>query len=246
MTTASTQGGHQQKIQDDALTISQLGYDSQAQTWQAQLSISSRQTTLHAPNVLDEKILKWYLEDHPLSAPLERVRKLSAEAYLECYGSKLLGRLAPNPIAEDSSEVSILVEDAPGEERSIQELHWEVLEATLGVHGDSRVTVMRVVRAGNPSRETFAHLPSPGPFRVLLIVARQDLLQPNSMFANTLMQCVDSLGSQVLQVDMVRPGTYRAFKKHLQTVSERGIRYNLIHFDLHGSVKARRSKGKNS
>lgn len=124
--------------------------------------------------------------------------------------------------------------------RSINELHWETLEAELTSNEEGQVTVIRVVPTKTFPKDRFAHLKTPGPFRILLIVARSDLSETNHRVAtNSLIRCAECLGSDVLQVDVVRPGTFAAFKKHLARAAKRGLYYNLIHFDMHGSVKER-------
>jgi len=39
-----------------------------------------------------------------------------------------------------------------------------------------------------------------------------------------------------IEMDIIRPGTWRALKSHLRRSREEGVRYDVVHFDLHGTI----------
>lgn len=69
-----------------------------------------------------------------------------------------------------------------------------------------------------------------------------------SIATKTLLRLRDELnghaGRNKLNVEIVRPGTFEAFKEHLQRTEEtRGPGYfHLVHFDTHGTVRSRKGK----
>ena len=143
----------------------------------------------------------------------------------------------------------------PGE--TVHRLHWEVLEgpALWPAEIVSRVVLRRRVATGSirirdVSLWSKATTKSPS-FNILLVIARdtnvdrtafQDV-DPSST-SQALFAIEDALDASQAQyryrlnVEIVRPGTFEAFKEHLKASrKERGDGYfHLVHFDLHGRV----------
>jgi CHAT domain len=141
--------------------------------------------------------------------------------------------------------------------QSLHALHWEVLEQpSLWNPDDIGIRVRRVVldkksekcpismNASNPVDSFDATC-----FRVLLVVARdctndvasyQDI-GPDRI-SSTLLQIKQELeekcGRPVLEIQIVRPGTFTALETHLeQTLKTKGPNYfHLVHFDIHGKI----------
>jgi hypothetical protein len=124
---------------------------------------------------------------------------------------------------------------------SLHSIHWEVLE-DVDMWGD-RVKFRTVVRRKLPEVDMQSSaLPqkvSAG-FNILLVVARELLADSSEISSRHMsMEVVDVIrelpsGTQV-HLEMVRPGTWEAFEKHLES-RDPGF-FKLVHFDMHGRVR---------
>ncbi|KAH7251104.1 hypothetical protein BKA59DRAFT_553675 [Fusarium tricinctum] len=150
-----------------------------------------------------------------------------------------------------------------GSDNSIQQLFWETLEyRSLWSHPNWQVIVRRclnyqrtVPRTCFDNAHTWANKNGPRSFNVLLVVARDLTNDPSvyedvspSIATNTLLKLrheLNQYSSRIkLNVEMVRPGTFKAFKEHLlRSETMRGPGYfHLVHFDTHGTVALKKSK----
>lgn len=154
-------------------------------------------------------------------------------------------------------------EDSNGIEESIHQLFWETLEANrLWSHPNCHVIVRRCLNhrqtSSPPQLEKvnpWIHDDGSSTLNVLLVVARDLTSDPTvyedvspSIATKTLLGLRDELdrhvGRHKLNVEIVRPGTFGAFKQHLRRTEEiRGPGYfHLVHFDTHGTVKSIKGK----
>ncbi|CAH0046700.1 unnamed protein product [Clonostachys solani] len=152
-------------------------------------------------------------------------------------------------------------QDETGSEQNVKhdvhQLLWETLEdPALWSYTHWRVIVSRSWRACQQEDIILTQKIDTMPHRtnalnVLLVVAR-DLSQHPSVYndvdpnvaTSTLLQLRDRLKTAFhgmeLNLEVVRPGTWDAFKDHLML---RGRNYfHLVHFDLHGSIGTRAKK----
>lgn len=147
--------------------------------------------------------------------------------------------------------------------QSFHRLHWELLETpSLWPSFISEVAVTRIVAGVNVDPDSRQVLPlsvplvsSPptrGTYNVLLVISRdlksdmQDAL-PDSVL-NALLRVQAELKTRaypfLLNVEVVRPGTFAALEEHLKTSTHRhGPGYfDLVHFDMHGIVRQGRER----
>lgn len=155
--------------------------------------------------------------------------------------------------------IDVSHDDKGGSKESIHGLFWETLESpALWSHPRWEVAVSRSVwpREGVPSLTKvdawLSNKATTTELNVLLVIAR-DLSQDPSKYSdvdpslatNVLLDVRRRLAMSYrpvrLNIEMVRPGTWNAFKKHLQdTDSRRGRGYfHIVHFDMHGLVGLR-------
>ncbi|KAM6510496.1 hypothetical protein FSOLCH5_010936 [Fusarium solani] len=149
-------------------------------------------------------------------------------------------------------------------EDNMHQLFWETLESReLWGYPTWHVIVRRCMK-----RQAALLAPQPetinpwvdgdgsATINILLVVARDLTSNPSvyddvspSIATTTLLKLRDHLnkvpGRIKLNVEVVRPGTFEAFKEHLQRTEQtrgRGY-YHIVHFDMHGRVGLRKGSG---
>ena len=198
-----------------------------------------------------ENLLGDYPDELLKQLPLRRVLLPHLEAGAYTLHSVLLS-------------IDICNDDDACSGESIHRLFWETLEAPqLWSHNSWQVEVRRSVW---PHGIDLVSSPQPGlspPHRaatsalnVLLVIAR-DLSNDPSQYsdadpdiaANALFKVKEGIRktnrSTILNLEIARPGTLEALRKHLQGSEQRhGPGYfDIVHFDMHGKVGVRKSKG---
>jgi hypothetical protein len=150
-------------------------------------------------------------------------------------------------IASDDSETPV---------DDIHCLAWELLESVCPPNQPNcKIRVTRITedyRSENGLESPVSRAIQPAPtrltrrrarFRVLLVIAR-NLVRLNPRDADPhlaqfpLMNIQKRLGGQLL-LEVVRPGSVEELKVHLMTRRGQGVRFHLVHFDLHGSISSR-------
>jgi len=141
--------------------------------------------------------------------------------------------------------------------RSIHSLLWEVFEHPRIWHLknplQSTIPPPRITRVLTGQQLNVGSIVTHDNFRILLVVARsfQYLLieplekrpadAPPGLIQNILLEIGQYLKSNGLgsrfSLDVVRPGTFDQLKKFLKGETEAGRKYDLVHFDLHGSIR---------
>ena len=152
-------------------------------------------------------------------------------------------------------DVSERWESARSDRNGIHRLHWELLEApSLWRKRFRDIVVSRRVQAGDGSRSNARKVdlnPSSGSdgrpsFNVLLVLARDTAVNGTSyqdidpsattnVFFAIQRELKELRPEYSLNLEVVRPGTFAAFQKHLRR-STLTRHYHLVHFDLHGKI----------
>ncbi len=218
--------------------------------------------------VAEETQCRWYVERYASQEPFEKVKAKTAAGLIDGYGANLLDQLCldyvldrdmENALAEPSTLEIDIHESCQNSEpyrNSIHRLHWELLEApSLWRKCFAEIVVRRRVQAALKSKPSVRKvgLISKGDghssFNVLLVLARdtkvngtsyQDIdpsVTINVFFA--IQRELKQLNLDYsLNLEVVRPGTFAAFQKHLQRSTEKKAtgHYHLVHFDLHGRI----------
>jgi hypothetical protein len=143
-----------------------------------------------------------------------------------------------------------------GRRKSIHSLLWEVFEHPTIWHlkgpAESTNTPPRITRVltGQPPGRSIVTNEN---CRILLVVARsfQYLVRapfdkrladaPPGLIQNILLEIGHYLESKGLgsrfSLDVVRPGTFLQLKNFLKAETDAHRKYDLVHFDLHGSIR---------
>jgi hypothetical protein len=217
----------------------------------------------------DEDECRWYLDDY-LKSPFEKGRADIAVEALNSYADNLFDQLHLNrvwrwltgpttptnkvleiAIIENTESLNAVSSD------TIHRLHWEILESPrLWKNLHIQTTVRRIIPQNENSIPSITRVESWSqgvPTVNILLVISRDLtkmggeVDPNLAFQS--MQIVqrdlEARGASFrLNIEIVRPGSFKALKKHLEERSKR--RHNgdihIVHFDVHGQVGLR-SKG---
>ena len=213
------------------LTSLRTSWDTDAEPIQLQIKSPA--------DARQEETLRWFLEGF-IKDPFNEARADEARSYLQTYGAILCQTLCEAvSVPRSFSNASLLIIIKSGHAASrFQSLHWEILEdCALWVEPPSRITVLRqpfqTVRSLSP-RITLRE-----PLRVLIVCAR-DLdkwkrgkeINPRTI-TRPLLDIIEASGLKI-DLHIVRPCTWNKFKEYLVTHSN--IKFDIIHFDLHGEV----------
>ncbi len=211
--------------------------------------------------------LRWYLEQYASQEPFDSARAHKAATSISTYAKELQGQLKvdrifqkSDPLVDEDYSLTIDVEEGPAEghtsSSSLQSLHWELLEQLEVWSGFfSNVTVRRLSPQQFDSNNLAPMIPTPinGTLNVLVVIARNTEVNPTAYqdvgpFAalDVLLRIRETLEHHTralsLRLEVVRPGTFDALKRHLKTSTDAhgtGF-YHLIHLDVHGRVAKRR------
>ena len=201
--------------------------------------------TMSAPfDAEQEGELEWYFEEHLHLPFLEGKRAEQAAASIQVYGEHLFKQLfADQDLYAEYKQCSQNGPDTLQLEivgsPSFHRLHWEALRdprwpQPLALH----TPVIRKNTIPAPTRAQVR--PSPT-INVLIVVARP-FGNRDVGYRTISRPLVEALRqSQVpVQIDILRPGTYKALDQHLRESTNRygNGYYHVIHFDVHGAVLA--------
>ncbi|MCP4702710.1 MAG: tetratricopeptide repeat protein [Gammaproteobacteria bacterium] len=188
-----------------------------------------------------EAELEWYFEQHLKFPFIDKVRYRNAAESVRTCGETLFGQLFADRDAygdyrdalRDGFELEILGSPA------FHGLHWETLKdpeqpEPLALH---QVIVRKPLNL-NARFQPITPRESPV-LNILLVVARPEGRKDVGYrtISRPLVEMVRD-ASLPVNIEILRPGTYKALKQHLKQVSEtrgKGF-YHAIHFDLHGAV----------
>src|SRR5450755_679352 len=219
----------------------------QAGIFQAKVSFNQGQEydiTVHDPfSKEEEESLEWYFEKH-LSFPFtDQVKAQEAATSITTYGEKLFDQIfAADPLVLSTyktvaqAELNTLLIEIVGQP-SFHALHWEALkDPELSQPLALQATIVRRSTAPQGILATVRLSPT---INLLIITARPRGMRDIGYrtISRPLIEALHQADVPV-QVDILRPGTYKALENHLQEITRRhGVGYyHVIHFDVHGSL----------
>lgn len=221
----------------------------------------SARFTLEDPfNEHEYQEVRWYVEDFAMRDPFSQARANKATESQLRYGKRLVSAIRPfidevlgikpeNTSAHSWGAVHLLVA-GNGTGSSLHSLLWEIIERVECCNPPTFFAVTRVAERDPNDEQSI--LPGKEPssseqhFRILYVSARPSLRNDISYRAISrhiweLLKRTDGQHSQIL-LDFVRPGTWTKFQSVLK---DRGKGYyDLVHFDMHGTINKHSSPHK--
>ncbi|RPJ50214.1 MAG: CHAT domain-containing protein, partial [Chloroflexi bacterium] len=188
----------------------------------------------------EEKLLRWYFEQHLAYPFLDREKASRAAASIPTYGEALFRQ-----VFRELARADYTVARAPGlaglqfEIEGTPEfhaLHWEALKDP-DVTGPFALECPFVRKSRERAALKARVRPSPT-LNVLVVVARPRGRRDVG-YRTITRPLVDSLKKTGLpvRIDILRPGTYEALARHLDEMrSPEGGFYHIVHFDAHGAL----------
>ncbi len=190
-----------------------------------------------------EEDLAWYFEEH-LTFPFTRkVRANKAAASITSYGEALFKQifLSNSDVYADyrslvKAGLSALSIEIAGTAQ-FHMLHWEALkDPNLALPLSLQAMIVRKNLRPQSQPSTLR----PSPTINLLIVTARPSGQRDVGYRTISRPLVEALRSANLpvQIELLRPGTYRALENHLREVTAKHGEgyYHVVHFDVHGAV----------
>ena len=208
--------------------------------------------------------VRWYIEKYPQwPAGVFKMRAEKTEKSLPAWGGALYaaalgGDSAREPLeawkrAGGSRRFSVQVDGEPmegtdeDEAAQIREaasdllsLPWEILHDGTAYLSQGARPVR--VRRRLPNRKQVNTRKAELPIRALLLSPRPEVDEHGNrvgyldhrISALPLVQTVETLGEDLVQLDILHPPTFPAFKAALKKAQEEGNPYDIVHFDGHG------------
>lgn len=222
---------------------------------------SKREICLRDPFSEEErgKWFKWYLEgswkpDSGTSKLKHNENLMDAANQIKKYRDCLFEQLdLDSGLAHERRGIFICEENVGKPEgRSFHSISWELLEdLSLWTHPPrpSRVGITHIYTRKKDVGEN-DHAPTghtSGPFKLLLVIARSWRQDRDRIWQDvwphivqlSLCRILEQLRMRglpnKLEVEVVRPGTFRALEEHLSNDDDRP--FDLVHFDLHGVIQ---------
>ncbi len=190
----------------------------------------------------EEQELEWYFEEHLEFPFTKKVRARDAAMSVKIYGEKLFQEVFGDPdiyteyrgmLKAGPSDVSIEIEGEP----AFHVLHWEALKDPKF---ERPLAVQATMVRKNKQAQKLPLSIRPSPTINLLIVTARPSGKRDVGYRTISRPLVEALRNANLriQVDILRPGTYKALENHLrETTAKHGEGYyHVIHFDVHGAV----------
>jgi hypothetical protein len=221
-------------------SIFATSYSADGQSWEVVVTSDLFSHQIHITDPFSknqEDDLKWYLEDRAQKDPFAEKRAVAAEISLEFYAKNLYEQLKPAfaQINLDviSKQVYLAIGGHNGDE-SIHRLHWEALE-----HHTLPCNICVYRAQGETNMKVSKDLPNQKKSLNLLFMTARKLDEENPdvdhrLILRPVLGFIAGISSTMpIDFDVVRPGTFEALELWL---SQRKGHYDLIHFDVHGTV----------
>jgi tetratricopeptide (TPR) repeat protein len=190
----------------------------------------------------EEEELEWYFEEH-LEAPyLNKVRAQDAAASIKTYGEKLFDEVFGEKemyaeyqalLKGGLSGLHIEIEGSP----AFHALHWEAIKDPKF---EQPLSLQSAMIRKNLHPQALPASARPSSTINLLIVTARPSLERDVGYRTISRPLVESLrnANLAVQVDILRPGTYKALDNHLRVTTEQHGEgyYHVMHFDMHGTV----------
>lgn len=207
---------------------------------------------------------RWLLEKHPIEDPYDARRASRARSSISEYGKSLLSQIDLQGIITSQKalvEARLLILDI-NESPSLHSIFWETLQRAyedIRPTTHPRLLIRRVIGSGNDVEADNATNSLPKrDFNILLVVARPAKSQDINplIVARALQDASETYREQrperdspKISFEIVRPGTWKATIEHLESRTRawhdsggEGCWYDIVHFDVHGSVQQRNGK----
>ena len=211
------------------------------------------------------KLCRWYLDRYRQREPYSTTRAKEAVLCFNEYGTALQARLGLSSLLSGNYEVLIEIEDHSGTDNdsknSIHQLYWEFLEDENLWDSTLTVTVRRRVyqRTSNSLLQSLTNTTTTTTtshdfsksIRILLITARdvqREYTNDSDISPTLVYNVLDDLKSKLrtrhgrrfkFVIEILRPATFEALESLLdQKRSTTHHHYDIVHFDMHGSVQA--------
>jgi hypothetical protein len=212
--------------------------------------------TLQDPFNEDEyQQVRWYVEEFAIGDPFAQARAETVTQSQLRYGKQLVSAIRPfiNEVLgiqpEDASACSWIAihlrVHGNGTESSLHSLLWEIMERIECCNPPTFFTITRIVE--RDPNDLWSILPGRQPsnsehFRILYVSARPGLENDISYRAISrhiweLLKRTDGQRPRI-SLDFVRPGTWTKF---CSVLKDRKGHYDLVHFDMHGTISKRLS-----
>lgn len=213
---------------------------------------------------VEQEEIRWYIESYyrwPTGVFKERAGKTEQDLFQwgqAIYKAALGGESARDPLSAwrsttGSRRFSVHVDPDPQEGTSeadsalfreaasnLLALPWEIMHDGSGYisQGANGVRVRRRL----PNRKQIPVSKTRLPIRVLLLSPRPEIDKDGSpvgyidhrISARALVQAADTLGENLVRIDILHPATFPALKKALKEANEQNSPYAIVHFDGHG------------
>ena len=191
----------------------------------------------------DEARVEWYFEQHVRFPFVRQVEARDAAASVATYGERLFQQVfLANPqvyarylMARQAGLETLRLEIAGTPE--FQRLHWEALQDP---DLPQALALLAPMVRTTLTPQTMPALWRPAPVVHLLLVTARPQVEHDVGYRTISRPLVDILRQAEVRVQMdhVRPGTYRALVQHLDNIRDRhgAGYYHIIHFDVHGAL----------
>src|SRR5262245_13232113 len=191
---------------------------------------------------VEEERLRWYFEEHLRFPFTDQVHASQAAQSVVAYGEALFAQvfkshpdLYARYQAAAQSGLQNIHFDIIGSP-AFHQLHWEALREP---ERDPFVLHAAMVRRSTANLQSKLEMPASSTINLLVVTARPHGRRDVGYrtISRPLIEGLRQVQAPV-QVDIVRPGTYRALVEHLRrTQQEHGVGYyHIMHFDVHGAV----------
>jgi hypothetical protein len=190
----------------------------------------------------EERWLGWYFEQYLKFPFIEDVRARQAAASITTYGEALFNQVFADRQAYacyyDCRQVGLeRVQVEIAGEPPFHALHWEALK-------DPDLSLPLAIQASmvrqNLRPPPVDIMQRPSPTINLLVVAARPFGKRDASYRAISRPLVEALqqAHMPVQVELLRPGTYRALENHLREITARygAGYYHIIHFDVHGAL----------
>jgi len=192
----------------------------------------------------EEQELEWYFEEHLEFPFTNKVRAQNAARSITTYGENLFKQVfGDNDVYAEYralligglSGLQIEIEGSP----TFHALHWEAIKDP---RFEQPLALQAVMIRKNLHPQALPASARPSPTINLLIVTARPSVERDVGYRTISRPLVESLrnANLAVQVDILRPGTYKALENHLRVTTEQHGEgyYHVIHFDVHGAVLA--------
>jgi hypothetical protein len=189
-----------------------------------------------------EQELEWYFEEHLEFPFTKKVRAQKAAASIKTYGEKLFKQVFGDPdiyaeyrelLKAGLSNLHIEIAGSP----KFHALHWESIKDPKLAQPLALEAAM--VRKNLQHQDLPASVRSSPIINLLIVTARPSGIRDVGYrtISRPLVEALRNANLRV-QVEILRPGTYRALENHLRDVTAKHGEghYHVIHFDVHGAV----------